>query len=32
VDSLALASENQPQGVSGTIRVTLRMRTFFRAA
>jgi hypothetical protein len=32
VDSLALASENQPQGVSSAIRVTLRMRTFFRAA
>ncbi len=32
VDSLTLASESQPQGVSGAVRVTLRMRTFFRAA
>ena len=32
VDSLALASENQPQGASGAIRVALHLRTFFRAA
>jgi len=32
VDSLALASESQSQGVSGAIRVTLHVRTFFRAA
>ncbi|MFI5056965.1 MAG: GspMb/PilO family protein [Candidatus Acidiferrales bacterium] len=32
VDSLALASENQSQGVAGAIRVTLHVRTFFRAA
>lgn len=32
VDSLALASESQLQGVAGAIRVTLHVRTFFRAA
>jgi hypothetical protein len=32
VDSLALASDNQSQGASAAIRVTLRLRTFFRAA
>jgi hypothetical protein len=32
VDSLALVSENQSQGASGAIRVTLHIRTFFRAA
>jgi type IV pilus assembly protein PilO len=32
VDSLALASEGQSQGVAGVIRVTLHLRTFFRAA
>lgn len=31
VDSLALASESQSQGPSGMIRVTLHMRTYFRA-
>ena len=32
VDSLALASENQSQGSSSLIRVTLHLRTYFRAA
>ncbi|HVS88973.1 MAG TPA: GspMb/PilO family protein [Candidatus Acidoferrum sp.] len=32
VDSLALASDNQSQGASAAIRVTLHLRTFFRAA
>ena len=32
VDSLELASESQSQGASSAIRVTLHMRTFFRAA
>jgi Tfp pilus assembly protein PilO len=32
VDSLALASESQSQGTSSGIRVTLKMRTFFRAS
>jgi hypothetical protein len=32
VDSLALASESQSQGVAGAIRVTLHVRAFFRAA
>jgi hypothetical protein len=32
VDSLALASDNQSQGASAAIRVTVRLRTFFRGA
>lgn len=32
VDSLALASESQSQGMAGALRVTLHVRTFFRAA
>jgi hypothetical protein len=32
VDSLALTSDNQSQGASAAIRVTVHLRTFFRAA